>query len=307
MNPGVRILEPGQLEAPPGEIRFLVLPDRELFRRRAARLHQLAAGHSLEEYLTFLARLVEAQQAALEELPALPSPSRQRAMSGREQGIPPRAPRFSSRGPVWRALLETILDRLAEDPLPPAARATAAALRHAAGERLEATAERLLAGELAAVPAQEMPFIAAALQVWWLRQATALDEQNVGRPAEKGRCPVCGSLPVAGIVRSGGTEHGLRYLCCSLCATQWHLVRLTCSCCAATDRLDYYAIAGSNGAVKAESCGDCGSYLKLLYLEKDARMEAQADDLATLGLDMLLEREGKRRRGPNLLFHPGGG
>jgi FdhE protein len=117
---------------------------------------------------------------------------------------------------------------------------------------------------------------------------------------------VCGSYPVAGIVRSGGEEQGLRYLCCSLCAAQWHMVRIKCSSCASTRGIDYYTLEHSNGAVKAESCDSCGAYLKLLYLEKENRMEAMADDLATIALDMLMENEGKTRCGINLLFHPGG-
>ena len=34
-------------------------------------------------------------------------------------------------------------------------------------------------------------------------------------------------------------------------------------------------------------------------------MEAIADDVATLALDILMDEEGKARGGPNLLFHPG--
>ena len=34
-------------------------------------------------------------------------------------------------------------------------------------------------------------------------------------------------------------------------------------------------------------------------------MDAMADDLATLALDMLMDNEGKVRGGPNLFFHPG--
>jgi len=43
-----------------------------------------------------------------------------------------------------------------------------------------------------------------------------------------------------------------------------------------------------------------------LYLGKDGGMEAMADDLATLAMDMLMEKEGTVRGGPNLFFHPGG-
>lgn len=36
-------------------------------------------------------------------------------------------------------------------------------------------------------------------------------------------------------------------------------------------------------------------------------MEAVADDLASLALDMLMDNKGKMRCGPNLFFHPGRG
>jgi hypothetical protein len=71
------------------------------------------------------------------------------------------------------------------------------------------------------------------------------------------------------------------------------------------DGINHYIMEGSIGAVKAESCDDCGSYLKLLYLEKDRQMEAMVDDLATLALDILMDKERKTRGGPNLFFHPG--
>ena len=83
------------------------------------------------------------------------------------------------------------------------------------------------------------------------------------------------------------------------------MVRIKCSSCGSTEGINFYTLEGSTGAVKAESCDACNSYLKLLYLEKDPRMEAMADDLATLALDMLMAKEGKTRGGPNLFFHPG--
>jgi FdhE protein len=175
-----------------------------------------------------------------------------------------------------------------------------------AGEtRLELMADRILAGDLADILPKELPFVAAALQVYWVHMASSLGEDAFGRPEQGGVCPVCGSFPSAGIVSSAASEQGLRYLCCSLCASQWHMVRIKCSSCESTHGINHYTLEGSNGAVKAESCDDCNSYLKLLYLEKDCRMEATADDLSTLALDMLMYQEGKARGGPNLFFHPG--
>ena len=169
----------------------------------------------------------------------------------------------------------------------------------------EAFADRILAEDLDRVSPRDLPFVAAALQVYWAQMASALGDGACGRLEQGGLCPVCGSHPVAGIVRTGGKEQGLRYLCCSLCASQWHMVRIKCSSCESTSGINHYTLDGSNGAVKAESCDSCNSYLKLLYLEKDCLMDPIADDLATLSLDMLMDNEGRERSGPNLLFHPG--
>jgi FdhE protein len=170
---------------------------------------------------------------------------------------------------------------------------------------LEKMADRILEGDLADISPQELPFVAAALQVYWVHMASSLGEDAFGKLEQGGLCPVCGSSPSTGIVSIAGARQGLRYLSCSHCASQWHMVRLKCSNCGSTHGIDFYTMEGSNGAFKAESCDDCNCYLKLLYLEKDSRMEAIADDLATLALDMLMDKKGKSRIGPNLFFHPG--
>jgi hypothetical protein len=60
------------------------------------------------------------------------------------------------------------------------------------------------------------------------------------------------------------------------------------------------ALENEEAAVKAESCGDCGTYLKILYQEKDPKVEAVADDLASLILDAKMEQEGFARSSINL-------
>ena len=57
-----QILEPGQIEAAAGDIPELRLPEARVFSDRARRLRQLAEGHSLGEYLRFVAHLAAAQQ-----------------------------------------------------------------------------------------------------------------------------------------------------------------------------------------------------------------------------------------------------
>jgi len=300
------ILEPGQIEPPAGEIRFLFLAERDLFARRAERFRLLAPGHSLGDYLNFLALLADAQQEALDSFPVLPLPSLEERALCRKQGMPLLDARLRHRSRAWLEGLGLILRRMAGADLPTAAREAVAGLSATPECLLEDLADSILAGDTAAVPPQELPLVAAALQVYWVHMATALGEHAFARLEASGVCPVCGSAPASGIVHSHGQEQGLRYLSCSLCATQWHMVRLKCSSCEATEGLGYYSLEGTNGAVKAESCPDCNTYLKLLYLEKDDRMEAMADDLATLALDMLMDEAGKARSGPNLYLHPGG-
>lgn len=305
MNAETRMLEPGEIEPPAGQIRFLFLAGPELFAHRAERLRLLAKGHPLGEYLTFLALLADAQHHSLHRLPAPALPDLTEQALCREHGMPLLSAGSRPRDPVWRDGLTVMLQEMGSAELPTAAREAIAGLLHTDGTRLEELADKILTAELDAIAPQELPFIAAALQLYWVRMTRALGEQAFGRLEQGGLCPVCGSPPVAGVVHAGGTEQGLRYLCCSLCATQWHLVRVTCGNCASTRGITLHELEGANGAIRAEGCDECNSYLKLLYLEKDPRMEAVADDLASLALDLLMDGEHKERGGPNLFFHPG--
>jgi FdhE protein len=298
-------LEPVPLEAPFGEIPFLSLAGHDLFARRGERFRQLAPGHLWGEYLRFLGLLADAQQEALNRFPLLPTPDPRDLGLCHEHGMPPLGCSSWVRNQAWREGLTLILRQLAGAPLPSAARETVEDLMCADEVDLEGWADSILAVELDRVSPRVLPFVAAALQVYWVRMATSLGAESFPRLDQGGVCPVCGSHPVAGIVGSRGGREGMRYLCCSLCASQWHMVRIKCSSCEATEGIIHYALEGSQGAVKAESCDACGSYLKLFYQAQANGLDPVADDLATLSLDMLMTREQKVRRGANLFFHPG--
>jgi len=305
MNTDTRILEPGQLETPVGRIRFIFLPNKDLFARRAERFRFLSKGHALGDYLDFLALLADAQQSVLNQFPATSLPDLKEQARCREHGTPLLSARSSPRDPAWRTGLAAILRQIKETAIPVATIEAIAGLMKASEPGLEEKADKILAGDIADISPQELPFVAAALQVYWVHMASSLRENSIGRMEQGGVCPVCGSSPMVGIVHSGGAEQGLRYLCCSLCSSQWYMVRIKCSTCESTSGIDHHILGGSSGAVKAESCDYCNSYLKLLYMGKDPQMEVMADDLATLALDMLMNKEGKTRGGPNLFFHPG--
>ncbi|MBF0558994.1 MAG: formate dehydrogenase accessory protein FdhE [Nitrospirae bacterium] len=304
MSTEVRILEPGKIEVPAGRIRFLVLPGQDIFARRAGRFRILSGSHALGDYLGFLALLADAQQKALDQFPALTLPGPDEQALCREHGMPLLSSKSWPRNPAWHSGLRMVLQQMAEAALPAAASETVAGLMHASQTVLEEMADRILAGELADISPGELPFVAAALQVYWVRMAGSLGEDAFGRLQESGLCPVCGSYPSVGIV-SAGTNQGLRYLSCSLCSSQWHMVRIKCSNCESTEGINFYTAEGSKENVKVECCSKCNVYLKLLYLEKDPQMDPIADDLATLALDMIMDKEGKSRKGPNLFFHPG--
>ncbi|MDD5329270.1 MAG: formate dehydrogenase accessory protein FdhE [Sulfuricella sp.] len=300
------ILQPGEIEAPKGDIPFIRLPERrDVFAQRARRFDELADGHALADYLRFMSKLARAQQVVLDGFPLVPLPTAEQLASSARYGLPPLDVQTWGRDWAWRAGLQEILALMEDELLVPRTVQAVENLVSAGATELEFTAEAVLAGAYSAVPPEALPFIAAALQVYWTYMAASLDGQAFARLEKPNLCPVCGSPPVASLVRIGGAEQGLRYLSCSLCSTQWHMVRIKCSNCKSTGDIGYYAQDGSNGAVKAEGCGSCNTYLKIMYMDKDAQVEPVADDLATLSLDLLMDDAGKARSGPNLFFHPG--
>ncbi len=97
----------------------------------------------------------------------------------------------------------------------------------------------------------------------------------------------CGSKPTASVTRTGGESLGQRYLHCSLCGTQWHMVRIKCPHCLSTKSLSYQSLdtgdqdEGESGgssraahaAIQAETCDDCGHCLKIFHSDRDPFVE----------------------------------
>lgn len=296
------IIQPGEIERPAGEIPFLHIPERYgIFRDRAARLRTLAQGHTMKDFLLFMASICDAQQAALDVFPAVPLPMEAQLRLCREHGMPPLSVQSWQRDPAWQEALRQITARVSENANQ-AARDTLTRLRQMDSATLEECADAILSGRYGELDLAVAPFVASALQVYWTHMATALGDQASARSDVATLCPVCASHPVASIVRIGGSEQGLRYLSCSLCETQWHMVRVKCSTCESTKGISYFMIEGTSGAVRTESCEECGSYLKIMYMDKDPHVDPVADDLATLTLDLMMGDSGVLRSGPNLFL-----
>ena len=96
------------------------------------------------------------------------------------------------------------------------------------------------------------------------------------------------------MIAPGGTKFGHRHLHCSLCATAWRYVRVRCVHCGSTDKISYRQFAGTS-YLRAECCESCHGYSKVFYLEGAKAIEPLADDLGSLGLDMLVGEEGFSR------------
>jgi len=103
-------------------------------------------------------------------------------------------------------------------------------------------------------------------------------------------------------VTASGKTPGTRYLHCSLCATAWNHVRAVCIHCGGSRGMALKGIEGDSGAVKAETCDDCRTYVKTLYQARDTKVDPVADDLATLTLDLLVAEAGWARHAPNPLL-----
>jgi FdhE protein len=285
----------GDIAAPP----FVCLPDPlALFARRAERFRTLAAGHELGPYLRFLADLSDCQHRLQGDLPEPDMPAHGARERARNYGMPP----IDRSHFTADAALDTTLDRLfaqaAEIDMPGTARAALTRARGANTAMRYSMVHAVLADAIPVETLADHVYVAAALQVHFARLAARLDPDLLA-PVEEGACPSCGGAPLASSIVGWKGAHGARFCTCSLCATQWHVVRIKCVLCGSTKGITYQEFDGRPGAVKAESCEECRGYVKILHQHTDPALDPVADDVASLGLDLLLRDKGYRRGAVN--------
>ena len=281
----------GEVAAPP----FCRLPDPlRLFADRTQRLRVLAHAHDLAPYLRFLSDLTEAQHRIQDELPEPEMPDADARKRAREFGLPPLDRNRFTADAAYDATLERLLALAATITMPPVAAAALARVAAADGATREAMMRALLADSVPVETVAEHVFVAAALQVHFARLASRLDGKALV-PVGDGACPACGGPPVASMVVGWLGAHNTRFCCCSLCCTLWHTVRIKCVLCGSTKGIGYREVDGGPGTVKAETCDECRGYVKLLQQNKDPDVDPVADDVASLGLDLLVRESGYRR------------
>lgn len=287
----------------------LILPDPATrFARTAARLDDLSAGHPMMEWLSCMAQLARAQHVVATTLGPRAELERGVVEQAVDARIPPLAAEGHCRDPGWRAGLALLLDALDGSAMPKQAWAIIAGLRGRGTDAIEALADSFLFRDLAAGDAGTALYVAAALQVYFTGSAAGLPVASLRLLPQRGLCPCCGSMPVSGVVTATGQTPGSRYLHCSLCSTAWNHVRAVCINCGETRSLSLQGIEGNSGVVKAETCNECHTYAKMLYQVRDLKLDPFSDDLATLGLDLLVAEAGWARHAPNpwVLIGPSG-
>ena len=293
---------------------FLRLPERAtVFAERAdAPAPAARPAHPMRDYLLFIAELAHAQHEVLQRYPTGRAARRRRAATRAAQGAAcRRSPAVGwPRDPRVARELRRLLGALARAPArrPGARHASTRARRPpttpGSSSRPIACSRGVMLGLDLGRRAADRRRPAGLLDAARDRDGRGRDGDALapfGRTDDATRCPCCGSRPTASVTRIGADESGYRYLHCSLCSTQWHMVRIKCSALrehqghplpVAASRRDGDERRRSRRARRRgqgrDAATSCGHYLKIVHMETDPNVEPVADDLASVTLDLLV-------------------
>ena len=284
--------------APTAPLAFLPKPLR-LFATRAKRLAFLAQhSANLGPWLTFLGQLVALQARLAEDLPRPAPLPADRIRLARENRMPPIDRAALAADPELHAVLDAVLSQAAALDMPEPARIALSAVTAADLADRHWLLENILADRIPDDSVAPHLFAALAVQLHLSRLASGLPADQLVK-IRTGVCPACGGRPATSSVIGVGDLDGVRYAACACCQTQWNEVRLTCLCCGQTGQISYRSVETDQATVRAEVCGDCDSWVKVLYQNKNPSLEPVADDVASLGLDLLMKDTPLRRGGFN--------
>ncbi len=126
------------------------------------------------------------------------------------------------------------------------------------------------------------------------REDTILD----GTPST---CPMCGSNPIVGVLRSEG-DGAKKSLICMLCAHEWKFRRIYCPACGEErePQMAFYS-APEIAHVRVDVCDTCHTYLKSIDLTKTGLAVPVVDELATIPLDLWAREHGYDKLQINML------
>lgn len=278
---------------------LVFLPDpAAMFTARAKRLAFLADGNALAPYLLFLAALSRAQARLCDDLPAPAALPRDRVALSRAARMPPidRALLVADDG--LNATLDALCDAAMALDMPEPARLALSAVTTAEPEDRQWMLANILNDTIPDDSVAPHLFAAAAVQVHLARIAAALPADQLV-PIRIGVCPACGGRPATSSVMGTQGIENVRYATCGCCATRWNEVRVKCLCCGGNGKISYRSAETEDATVKAEVCGDCDSWVKILYQVKNTSLDPIADDVGSLGLDVMMKTTSFRRGGFN--------
>lgn len=278
---------------------LVFLPDpAAMFTARAKRLAFLADGNALAPYLLFLAALSRAQARLCDDLPAPAALPRDRVALSRAARMPPIDRALLVVDDGLNATLDALCDAAMALDMPEPARLALSAVTTAEPEDRQWMLANILNDTIPDDSVAPHLFAAAAVQVHLARIAAALPADQLV-PIRIGVCPACGGRPATSSVMGTQGIENVRYATCGCCATRWNEVRVKCLCCGGNGKISYRSAETEDATVKAEVCGDCDSWVKILYQVKNTSLDPIADDVGSLGLDVMMKTTSFRRGGFN--------
>lgn len=155
------------------------------------------------------------------------------------------------------------------------------------------------AAEGIGVPSSLLEYVIGLACSFALQQAREAGLQPPTPERSQLHCPLCGGAPSMGELVG---EEGRMELHCGTCGQSWPAARRQCSSCGNREEasLEYFT-AGQEQGYRVNICRNCSGYLKVV----DSRVIGEGlpmdlEDLATLHLDLLAQREGfsKGKRAP---------
>ena len=283
---------------PKAPFAFLPEPVR-LFQTRARRFAFLAETSRLAPYLAFLGKLSTLQARLAAILPPVGPIAADTVRLAAAGGMPPIDRARLAADPLLGETLTALCDGAREIDMPEPARLALDAVSAAdEGDRLWLI-DNILSDAIPEDSAAAHLFAGAAVQVHLARLAATLDADALA-PVGAGVCPACGGRPVTSSITGAMGIENLRYATCSCCATRWNEVRIKCLCCGSTKGVSYRSVETVEATVKAEVCSECNHWVKILHETKNPTLDPVADDVGSLGLDLLMKETGIVRGGVNI-------
>lgn len=264
-----------------------------LFQNRAKRFAFLAETSELAPYLAFLADMTRLQARLSVQLPPVAT-----VPPARAAGMPPIDRAALAGDPALHDTLSALCAGATALDMPDAARLALQAVTSAGQDDRGWLLTNILSGTIPDDSIAPHLFAAAAVELHLARMAATLDATLLA-PVGTGVCPACGGRPATSSVTGDHGVENTRYACCGSCATRWNEVRVKCLCCGSTKGLTYRSAETHDATVKAECCGECESWVKILYQVRNHSLDPVADDVGSLGLDLLMRDTRFRRAGFN--------